>query len=89
MGTTVKAPTAQKTVNARKAAEMISDAIGRPVTPKAVRTVARDILAAYQDDKYTQHKYDAKTVTVLKRHFLAKTARRQASLEADLAQPES
>jgi len=81
--TTAKAP---RTVNAREAAKAIAKTIGAPVTPKAVRTVARDILPAYQDDKYTQHKYDAATLRQLTAVFVKRTARRQASVEADQAE---
>jgi len=83
MATQTTQPKTVKTVNAREAAKSIALKIGLPVTPKAVRTVARDLLPAYQDDKYTQHKYDASTLRQLTAAFVARTARRQASVEAD------
>jgi len=68
------------TVSARQAAVLISGRLGRDVTPKQVRTVARDLLPAYQDDAYTQHAYDKADVLALLAAFGQRATRRGASI---------
>ena len=60
---TPDAPAARLSANA--AAVLIGDAIGRPLTAKHVRQMARENIAAYQDEAYTPHAYDRDTLLVL------------------------
>ena len=67
-------------VSARAAAVLIGDALGRPVTAKQVRTVARDTMPAYQDEAYTAHAYSKSDLLLLLDSFASRTTRRGASI---------
>lgn len=67
-------------VSARQAALVIGAAIGADVTPKMVRTVARDTMTRFQDDAYTPHQYDATEVRALLGAFRERGTRRAASI---------
>jgi hypothetical protein len=67
-------------VSARAAAVLIGDTLGRPVTAKQVRTVARDTMPEYQDEAYTAHAYSRADVLMLLDAFQSRTTRRGASI---------
>jgi hypothetical protein len=67
-------------VSARAASVWLSEVLGRPVTAKQVRTVARDTMPAYQDEAYTQHAYSKADLLALLAAFQSRTTRRGASI---------
>lgn len=68
------------TISARQAAVLIGSRVGHAVTAKQVRSVARDLLPAYQDDAYTPHAYNKADTLVLLEAFAKRGARRGASI---------
>lgn len=54
-----------QTTSARQVARMVSKAVGRDITDKRVRQWVRDNVASFDDDGYTTHAYDARTVKVI------------------------
>lgn len=54
-----------QTTSARQVARLVSKAIGREVTDKRVRAWVRENVTAFDDDGYTTHAYDARTVKAI------------------------
>lgn len=63
-------------VSANAAAVLIGDRVGREVSPKQVRSMAREHLPAYMgDDGYTRHAYDREDVLALLDLFATRQSR--------------
>jgi hypothetical protein len=77
---TATTKTADPRVSANAAAVWLSAQLGRSVTAKQVRTVARATMPAYQDDAYTQHAYSKGDLLALLAAFQTRTTRRGASV---------
>lgn len=69
-----------QTLTARQMAAQVSKAVGRQVTAKQVRAAARDQIAAYDDDGYTAHAYDARQASTLLAYFRARAAKGRTSV---------
>lgn len=72
---------AQQTVTPNALARSLSTALKRPITPKAVRTVARDILARFDKTRhpeYQAHAYTAAEQATLRKAFVARGSRSAA-----------
>ena len=82
-GNARKATKPAKGSTARQAADRVSTALGRTVTPKTVRQWFRDHVARFQDESYTVHRYSAAEVNRLMAAFKASDARRTASKAGD------
>jgi hypothetical protein len=83
MATKTTTKPAAKGTSARQAADKVSAAIGRTVTPKTIRQWFRDHLTRFQDESYTVHRYSAAEVQKVMKAFQASDARRTASKAGD------
>jgi hypothetical protein len=83
--TKTTAKPAAKGTTARQAADRVSAAIGRTVTPKTIRQWSRDHIGRFQDESSTVHRYSADEVNRIMAAFKANDARRQASKAGDQA----
>lgn len=91
------ASTSKATENARTVARQVSKVLGREVNAKRVRAWVRDHVAAFDDDGYTAHVYDARTAAAIvagmtkgqtERSKAAQTGRRAAKRTPDAPRPD-
>lgn len=78
------------TMTPNATARALSSALKRTITPKAVRTMARAIIARFDKTKhpeYQSHAYTADEVTVLRKAFAARTARATAQPSRKATKP--
>lgn len=71
----------QSTMTPNAAARTISATVKRPVTPKAVRTMARSVLARFDKSahpEYQSHAYTSAEVATLRKAFETRGARSAA-----------